>query len=102
MGLLLEHHSGPQRSLLWGVEVGAGFDGGGAVWVSWRSYLRKPSLHFFVWKWFLTDPDRKLWVINLERHKSIHIQIKKRSHSETSWDQLNELNCPQWSLISQL
>ena len=33
MGLLLEHHSGPQRSLLWGVEVGAGVDGGGAVWV---------------------------------------------------------------------
>lgn len=29
-----------------------------------KSSLRKPSLHFLVWKWFLTDPDRKLWVIN--------------------------------------
>ena len=33
MGSLLEHHSGPPRSLLWGVVVAAGFDGGGAVWV---------------------------------------------------------------------
>lgn len=29
-----------------------------------KSSLREPSLHFLVWKWFLTDPDRELWVIN--------------------------------------
>lgn len=59
----------------WGVEFTAATwsQGGGlnllillAVHFLWdrKSSLRKPSLHFLIWKWFLTDPDRELWVIN--------------------------------------
>lgn len=37
-----------------------------------KSSLREPSLHFLVGKWFLTDPDRALWVINhFENHNSL-------------------------------
>lgn len=37
-----------------------------------KSSLRKPSLHFLSWKWFLADPDRQLWVIiHFENHSSL-------------------------------
>lgn len=37
-----------------------------------KSSLREPSLHFLSWKWFLADPDRKLWVIiHFENHSSL-------------------------------
>lgn len=37
-----------------------------AVHLLWdrKASLQKPSLHFLVWKWLLTDPDKEFWVIN--------------------------------------
>lgn len=59
----------------WGAEfIAAQWSQGGsvglidllAVHFLWdgKSSLRKPSLHFLVWKWFLTDPDKEFWVVN--------------------------------------
>lgn len=67
----------------WGVEfIAANWSQGGSlnlitlleVHFLWdrKSSLRKPSLHFLIWKWFLTAPGRGLWVIShFENHNSL-------------------------------
>lgn len=93
----------------WGVEFIAakGSQGGSlglvillAVHFLWdrKSSLRKPSLHFLVWKWFLTDPDRELWVINhFENRNSLGLAP---SLSSVQRDQQTKAPLPVHSLLS--
>lgn len=93
----------------WGVEVTAARRSRGgslhlvtllAVHLLWdgKSSLRKPSLHFLVWKWFLADPDSKLWVINhFENHNSLGLAPSLSSVQE---DQQTKAPLPAHSLLS--
>lgn len=93
----------------WGVEfIAAKCSQGGslrlflllAVHFLWdgKSPLRKPSLHFLLWKWFLADPDRKLWVINhFENHSSLGLAP---SLSSVQGDQQTKAPLPVHSLLS--
>lgn len=93
----------------WGVEfIAAKWSQGGslrlfillAVHFLWdgKSSLRKPSLHFLLWKWFLADPDRKLWVINhFENHSSLGLAP---SLSSVQGDQQTKAPLPVHSLLS--
>lgn len=63
-----------------------------------KSSLRKPSLHFLIWKWFLADPDRKFWVINhFEDHSSLGLAP---SLSSVQRDQQTKAPLPVRSLLS--
>lgn len=63
-----------------------------------KSSLRKPSLHFLSWKWFLTDPGRAHWVINhFENHNSLGLAP---SLSSVQGDQQTKAPLPVHSLLS--
>lgn len=65
-----------------------------------KSSLRKPSLHFLIWKWLLADPDREIWVINhFENHNSLG---RAPSLSSVQGDQQTKAPLPVHSLLSTL
>lgn len=71
-----------------------------AVHLLWdrKTSLRKPSLHFLVWKRFLTDPDNEFWVVNhFENLNSLGLLL---SLSSVQGDQQTKAPRPAHSLSS--
>lgn len=71
-----------------------------AVHLLWdrKASLRKPSLHFLVWKWFLPDPDKEFCeVIHFENLNSLGLPL---SLSSVQGDQQTKAPRPAHSFLS--